>query len=67
MTETKQISIPITGMTCANCVATVERNLQKVKGSSKNMSSLIVEILLQDVLRNQTIAHQNVMNNKFYL
>ena len=26
----KQITLPITGMTCANCVSTVERNLKKV-------------------------------------
>ena len=32
MSETKQISVPVTGMTCANCVATVERNLNKVDG-----------------------------------
>lgn len=32
MSELKQISVPITGMTCANCVATVERNLKKVDG-----------------------------------
>jgi len=32
MTESKQVSLPITGMTCANCVATVERNLRKVNG-----------------------------------
>jgi P-type Cu+ transporter len=32
MTESKQVSLPITGMTCANCVATVERNLKKVNG-----------------------------------
>ncbi|MBK6793652.1 MAG: copper-translocating P-type ATPase [Anaerolineales bacterium] len=32
MTETKQLTIPITGMTCANCVATVERNLKKLDG-----------------------------------
>ena len=25
MAETKQIVLPITGMTCANCVATIER------------------------------------------
>ncbi len=29
---TKQLTIPITGMTCANCVATVERSLKKVNG-----------------------------------
>src|SRR5512139_2943592 len=32
MTETRQVTLPITGMTCANCVATVERNLKKVDG-----------------------------------
>ncbi|MEJ5314489.1 MULTISPECIES: heavy metal translocating P-type ATPase [Anaerolinea] len=32
MPQTKQITLPVTGMTCANCVATVERNLKKVKG-----------------------------------
>jgi Cu+-exporting ATPase len=32
MTESKQLTLPITGMTCANCVSTVERNLKKVNG-----------------------------------
>ena len=32
MTESKQLTLPITGMTCANCVATVERNLKKLDG-----------------------------------
>ncbi|HEU0294791.1 MAG TPA: heavy metal translocating P-type ATPase [Anaerolineales bacterium] len=32
MTATKQLTLPITGMTCANCVATVERNLKKLDG-----------------------------------
>ena len=32
MSETKQLTIPITGMTCANCVATVERSLKKQDG-----------------------------------
>lgn len=42
MAETKQVILPITGMTCANCVATVERNLKKVDGvdnASVNLSS----------------------------
>ncbi len=29
---TQQLTLPITGMTCANCVATVERNLKKLDG-----------------------------------
>jgi P-type Cu+ transporter len=32
MSETKQLTLPVTGMTCANCVATVERNLKKLNG-----------------------------------
>jgi P-type Cu+ transporter len=42
MPETKQLTLPITGMTCANCVATVERSLKKVngvEGASVNLSS----------------------------
>lgn len=42
MSDNKQITLPITGMTCANCVATVERNLKKEKGvetASVNLSS----------------------------
>ena len=32
MSEKKQLTLPVTGMTCANCVATVERNTKKVSG-----------------------------------
>lgn len=42
MTHSKQLTLPITGMTCANCVATVERNLKKldgVQGATVNLSS----------------------------
>jgi len=34
MSDTKQFTLPITGMTCANCVASVERNIKKVDGVS---------------------------------
>jgi Cu+-exporting ATPase len=34
MSEQKQITMPVLGMTCANCVATVERNTKKVEGVS---------------------------------
>ncbi|MEW5830070.1 MAG: heavy metal translocating P-type ATPase [Chloroflexota bacterium] len=42
MNETKQLTLPVTGMTCANCVATVERSLKKldgVGGAVVNLSS----------------------------
>ncbi|MCX6038552.1 MAG: heavy metal translocating P-type ATPase [Chloroflexi bacterium] len=42
MSETKQLTLPITGMTCANCVATVERGLKKqdgVQAALVNLSS----------------------------
>ncbi len=34
MEPSKSLTLPITGMTCANCVAAVERNLKKVDGVS---------------------------------
>ncbi len=42
MLDKKQVAIPITGMTCANCVATVERSLRKIDGVQEvvvNLSS----------------------------
>lgn len=41
--EEKQITLPVTGMTCANCVATVERNLKKVDGVQSAMVNLSSE------------------------
>ena len=32
MSDTKQLTMPVLGMTCANCVAAVERNAKKVPG-----------------------------------
>ena len=32
MSEQKQLTLPVLGMTCANCVASVERNAKKVTG-----------------------------------
>lgn len=42
MADTRTYNLPITGMTCANCVSTVERNLKKVPGvlnAQVNLSS----------------------------
>lgn len=42
MSQVKQVILPITGMTCANCVSTVERNLKKEEGvkiANVNLSS----------------------------
>jgi Cu+-exporting ATPase len=43
MTSTKQLILPITGMTCANCVATIERNLKKINGVSSAVVNLSSE------------------------
>jgi P-type Cu+ transporter len=43
MSDTKQFTLPITGMTCANCVATVERNLKKLEGMNTAVVNLSSE------------------------
>jgi len=43
MADTQQITLPITGMTCANCVATVERNLKKLDGVQTTVVNLSSE------------------------
>ena len=43
MSNTKQLTLPITGMTCANCVATVERNLKKLDGVNSAVVNLSSE------------------------
>jgi Cu+-exporting ATPase len=39
----KQITLPILGMTCANCVATVEKGLKKLDGVSEASVNLALE------------------------
>lgn len=43
MSTTKQIILPIKGMTCANCVATIERNLKKMDGVEETNVNLASE------------------------
>jgi Cu+-exporting ATPase len=39
----RQVTLPITGMTCANCVATVERNLKRLEGVRSASVNLATE------------------------
>ena len=48
MDNTKQLTLPITGMTCANCVATVERNLKKLDGVNTAVVNLSSERAMVD-------------------
>lgn len=41
--QLKQLTLPITGMTCANCVAAVERNLKKLDGVQAALVNLSSE------------------------
>ncbi len=43
MSQVKNLILPITGMTCANCVATVERSLKKVNGVHSALVTLSSE------------------------
>jgi Cu+-exporting ATPase len=54
MTEFKQVTLPVTGMTCANCVATVERNLKKVGGVQSAVVNLSSERATVDFDPSQT-------------
>ncbi len=41
--RTRYVTLPITGMTCANCVATVERNIKKLDGVRSASVNLATE------------------------
>jgi len=43
MAESKHVVLPITGMTCANCVASVERNIKKENGINTAIVNLSSE------------------------
>ena len=40
---TKQVSLPVTGMTCANCSLTIERNLKRMDGVAEAAVNLATE------------------------
>ena len=53
MSENKQLVLPITGMTCANCVTSVERNIKKVygvQGAAVNLSSERASVVFDPAL-----------------
>jgi Cu+-exporting ATPase len=43
MNNSRQIVLPVSGMTCANCVATLERNLKKLEGVESAVVNLSSE------------------------
>jgi P-type Cu+ transporter len=54
MPENKQLTLPITGMYCANCVSTIERNLKKVNGVSQAVVNLASERAVVEYDPNET-------------
>ena len=40
---TRQLTLPVTGMTCASCVNTIERRLKKVEGVQAAAANLAAE------------------------
>jgi P-type Cu+ transporter len=64
MSENKQITLPVLGMTCANCVAAVERNAKKVDGvtdASVNFATEKVTITYDPAFNNATAVTQNII------
>jgi Cu+-exporting ATPase len=41
--STRQLTLPVTGMTCANCVATIERNVKRLPGVTSAIVNLASE------------------------
>ena len=52
MTEAKNIILPVTGMTCANCSATIERNVRKIPGVEIANVNLASEKLTRNIRSN---------------
>ncbi len=54
MATEKQLTIPVLGMTCANCVASVERNIKKLDGVSDAVVNFSTEKVAVTYDPNQT-------------
>jgi P-type Cu+ transporter len=64
MSDTKQITLPVVGMTCANCVAAVERNSKKVDGvadATVNYASEKVTVVFDPSLTDTKAATNQVI------
>lgn len=48
MENSKHVVLPVIGMTCANCVATIERNVNKLPGVSNTVVNLSTERAMVD-------------------
>lgn len=48
MENEKHVILPVIGMTCANCVATIERNVKKLPGVSNTVVNLSTERAMVD-------------------
>ncbi|MEX2161928.1 MAG: heavy metal translocating P-type ATPase [Anaerolineales bacterium] len=62
-TATRSYNLPITGMTCANCVSTVERSLKKVPGvqsAQVNLSSERAAVVFDPAQANLSALLQRV-------
>ncbi|MBZ0304784.1 MAG: heavy metal translocating P-type ATPase, partial [Anaerolineae bacterium] len=63
--STKQITLPVTGMTCANCVKTIERTVRKLEGvenASVNYASEKVEVVYDPAVLNEAVIVEKIEN-----
>jgi Cu+-exporting ATPase len=59
----EQITLPITGMTCANCVATIERNLKRLPGvqsAEVNLASERANVVFDPALLGQAAMIERI-------
>lgn len=62
MSDTKQVTLPVVGMMCANCVRTVERNSKKVEGVAdatvNYASEKVTVVFAPEIADTQSAANQ---------